>query len=297
MSTTIIPTRLSSIPDELKARKQWVNWLRVQRRDYTGRLIYTKRPVSPDRDPASTTDPSTWSTFEAAVEAGMPIGYVFSPDDPYTGIDLDHARNPETGLVEAWAWDIVREMASYTELSVSKTGLHIIVEATLGKGRRKDQIELYDRARFFTMTSWHVQGTPTTIEPRQAEVDALVERLWPRQEERQADGPGQLLTSLSDDELRLKLITGRHWVAVGDLFLAGDAGRYGGNLSRALCALATIIAKETKSVDQIDRLMRQSALYEVSEAKRVKWDSPRGDSTWGRGLIEQALVWAAEDRR
>ena len=64
------------------------------------------------------------------------IGFVFTPEDPYVGIDLDGARNPETGIIEPWASEIIAACASDTEISVSGTGVHIIIEGALPSGCR-----------------------------------------------------------------------------------------------------------------------------------------------------------------
>src|SRR5262249_17247946 len=79
-----------------------------------------------------------------------------------------------TGVIQSWASDIVRQLSSYTEVSPSGTGLHIIVQARLpAGGRRTGHVEMYDRARFFTMTGNRVDQTATAVEARQAEIDAL----------------------------------------------------------------------------------------------------------------------------
>ena len=80
------------IPAELRERDQWVVW-RSETRD--GKA--TKVPYRCDGSGrASTTDPATWGSYEAAVAAAEAlaadgVGYVFAPDDPYVGIDLDSA--------------------------------------------------------------------------------------------------------------------------------------------------------------------------------------------------------------
>src|SRR5207244_12523629 len=51
------------------------------------------------------------------------VGFVFSSDDPYTGVDLDKCRNPETGQIEEWAQGIIEQLDSYTESSQSGTGV------------------------------------------------------------------------------------------------------------------------------------------------------------------------------
>jgi len=146
----ILPVQLENIPDELKLRPQWVNW-RLEKRG--GNL--TKVPYTPVTErKASSTDLMTWGTFEEAIEVldrYDGVGFVFSSGDPYTGIDLDNCVEQETGEIKQWALEIIRYFDSYTELSVTGTGVHIIVRGDV-PNRRKDNIEVYASKRFFTMT-------------------------------------------------------------------------------------------------------------------------------------------------
>ena len=131
----------------------------------------TKRPLSVDGSPASTTDPTTWGSCEEISEAlrndriDGGLGFVFTRNDPYAGIDLDRCRDADTGKIDSWAMEIVASLNSYTEASISGTGLHVIVRAKLpGNRNRKGNTELYDTGRYFIVTGQHIDGTPTTIE-------------------------------------------------------------------------------------------------------------------------------------
>jgi primase-polymerase (primpol)-like protein len=157
----------ADIPKELRDRPQWVVWRYEQRKDKNGQPKPTKVPYQP-ADPgvnAKSNDPATWGAVEqaAAVEAFDGIGFVFAAADPYCGIDLDDCRDPITGAVHPAATSIVLGLDSYTEISPSGTGLHVIVRATLadlrdGRGCSTTKtpwggkLELYDRDRFFTVT-------------------------------------------------------------------------------------------------------------------------------------------------
>jgi putative DNA primase/helicase len=156
-----------NIPDELTERPQWVCW-RLEERDEK----LTKVPYKPGTvRRASSTDSATWSTFEEALKAyefGYDdrsdveyyepsydgIGFVFSDDDPFCGIDLDKCRNPISGDIAPWAQEILtRVSGGYVEISPSGTGIHIIVRAGVrGGGMRRGPVEMYSRARFFTIT-------------------------------------------------------------------------------------------------------------------------------------------------
>ena len=144
------------IPGELKKRPQWVCWRYAL--DSKGR--WTKHPYNPRTGrKASSTDLMTWSRFETVFEAYESgaggydgVGFVFCSGDPYTGVDLDGCRNPESGEVEAWAAEIVALLDSYTEVSVSGKGLHVIVKGKAPAPLKLPYIEMYSIERFFTMT-------------------------------------------------------------------------------------------------------------------------------------------------
>jgi putative DNA primase/helicase len=150
----ILPLRVDNVPDELKIRPQWVVWQAVgEKPDKVPYSATTARK-------ASSTDLMTWSTFEEAVEAyeggeHAGLGFVFCSGDPYTGIDLDDCVN-QNGEIAGWALEIVRYFDSYTELSATGKGLHIIIRGDM-PNRRKDDIEVYSSKRFFTVTGHVVE--------------------------------------------------------------------------------------------------------------------------------------------
>jgi putative DNA primase/helicase len=146
----LLAVRPEGIPGELRVRPQWVVWKAVGEK--------------PDKVPysahgglkASSTDLMTWGTFEEALGAYKVggyagVGFVFSSGDPFTGIDLDGCVNPRTGELATWAMEIVSYFGSYTELSATGTGIHIIVRGDM-PNRRKDEVEVYSSKRFFTVT-------------------------------------------------------------------------------------------------------------------------------------------------
>ena len=166
----IIKPNLDAIPDELKTRPQWVVWRR-QVRD--GKP--TKVPKQTNGKSASSTNPDTWTSFEnvaCAINRFDGIGYMFSKDDPYTGVDLDKICTD--GEPSPWFDYLVHMFGSYAEYSVSGTGLHIICKGVIpgGKGRKKDPYEMYSSGRYFTFTG-HVYQDFTTITEAQRQIEAL----------------------------------------------------------------------------------------------------------------------------
>ena len=142
------------IPDELKVRPQWVCWRYAL--DSKGK--WTKHPYNPRSGrKASSTDLMTWSKFEDVLVAYETekydgIGFVFCSGDPYCGVDLDSCRDPETGEIEGWAAEIIETLDSFTELSPSGEGVHVIAKGKVPAALKLDYIEMYSIERYFTMS-------------------------------------------------------------------------------------------------------------------------------------------------
>jgi putative DNA primase/helicase len=150
----LLLVKVESIPEELRARPQWVVWKAVGEKP--DKVPYSARTGRT----ASSTDLLTWGTFQEALEAYengeyAGLGFVFSSADPYTGIDLDDCVGGD-GEIAAWALKIARYFDSYTELSATGSGLHIIVRGEV-PNRRKDEVEVYSSKRFFTVTGHAVE--------------------------------------------------------------------------------------------------------------------------------------------
>ena len=84
---------LQKIPEALKELNQWVNWKLIPQ----GKGPDKKLPLRTDGTPASSSGPETWTTIDNAASVAdrfSGIGFVFSPNDPFCGIDFDGCRNP-----------------------------------------------------------------------------------------------------------------------------------------------------------------------------------------------------------
>jgi putative DNA primase/helicase len=170
-----------NIPRELKELDKWVGWRWKQ----IGQK-WTKVPYNLQTDrTASSNDRETWSSY-SETEGHENIGFMFSEDDFYCGIDLDGCVNPETGEITKVARQIIDRMDSYSEISPSGTGVKIFIRGVVPGLRRKNpkmKIEVYDRRRFFVVTGHHLPGTPKTIAARQEELEAFYSWLFSKDEE------------------------------------------------------------------------------------------------------------------
>jgi len=161
------------IPEEMRRLPQWICWQLKDVADRKGGKKQTKVPFRTDGRPASTTNPKHWVTFDAAVRALRKttkfsgIGFVFTRNSGFVGIDLDKCRDPDTSETEAWATTILNELSSYTELSQSGRGWHAVVKGSLpAGGNRKGRVEMYDHDRYFVMTGKRAVNSRQEIQAR-----------------------------------------------------------------------------------------------------------------------------------
>jgi hypothetical protein len=128
-----------------------------------------KAPRNPKGTRISTAKPEQWAT-RAAAEAAMQPGDVLSyrvngQDDNIVPIDLD--KCVKDGKLNAQARELVAVLDSYTELSASGTGLHILCRgnAPAEVANHEHGVEVYTgtTARHIALTGNHLPGTPETV--------------------------------------------------------------------------------------------------------------------------------------
>lgn len=112
-----------------------------------------KRPITIHGKPASSTDPTTWSTLNEVKRSTAGDGYGFMLGEGIGCYDLDNALS--AGQLKPWARAVlagITEPVIYGERSVSGCGLHIYVEAVEVRGTRRScgdgSVEKYSFGRF-----------------------------------------------------------------------------------------------------------------------------------------------------
>jgi len=261
------------VADTLNMRglRQWLCWRSEEREGKPTKIPYS--PITGGR--ASSTSPETWAGYEEAVRACKEegytgVGFVFTPEDDLCGVDLDGCLDPLTEEIEPWAWTIIEELDSYTEISPSGKGVHILVRAALPEGRnRKGRFEAYDRGRYFTVTGRHLAGSPQRIENRQEELRCVIRRVFGEENTNGHTMPvavhEPVANGLSDSEVIQKALAASNSERFSRLW-NGDTEEYDSH-SEADLALCGMLAFWTGGdAARIDALFRQSGLY------RDKWE-------------------------
>lgn len=283
------------VPAELRVLPQFVCWRYAERK---GKV--TKVPVNPKTgNEASCADSMHWASFDAALDAftASPslagIGFVFTEEDPFTGVDLDDCLDPKTGLLAPWALTIKRSLNSYNEISPSGTGLKIFVRAKkpgdlCRKRCESGEIEIYDHARYFTLTGMPYNGLVLRIGDRQKELNALYHRYFAVCKGPVVGGSTGVATRaqdtlLTDAAIIEKASANRKSGAKFSALWSGNWEGTFGSQSEADASVIFTLAFYTKDAAQIDRLFRTSGLM------RAKWDEPHGQQTYGEMTIARAL--------
>jgi hypothetical protein len=67
------------------------------------------------------------------------------PQEGFVYIDLDHVRDSQTGNLQPWALELVERLDTYTEISASGNGLHLVARGTLPRDFKIDTnpVEIY----------------------------------------------------------------------------------------------------------------------------------------------------------
>lgn len=296
------------IPLELKQLPHWVGWKYMQR---PGEDHKRKVPINAmDGQPAKSNDPTTWCDFDTAClgkeRFGLDgIGFMFSGDGIF-GIDIDHCYDPETQELDPAAAEIIETVQSYTELSPSGTGIHILCKGVLPEGRkRRGAVEMYSTLRYFTVTG-NQFGLEYPFSDCTERV-AVMHRKYLGEEETAAGAQKAALpmptgrgtnADMSVDAILRRMFDSKHGQKLQDLY-NGSWERYGigdGSQSSADQTFCNTLAFWCRcDAALMDAIFRRSGLY------RQKWDKRRGAKTYGQITIDRAIkdcrdIWEPQER-
>lgn len=284
----IIEVNTLEIPEELKELPQWVLW----RAEWNNkRQQYEKVPYSFSGYRASSTNKDTWTIFDAIHNLYEEnnlydgIGFMLSDNDKYIVLDIDNAID-ENGQINT---DLALEMTelTYCEMSPSGTGLHCFFKGELPEQRKKKRsdldIELYDNARFMTVTGESI-GQSEICEEQEI-LNNLVERFFKEEQnfETTLSYDPNHKSELSDEEVINLMLKSKQKDKISDL-LEGNFEKHFASPSEAVQSLLHYLAFYTgKDKQQMERIfLNYNNLTD-------KWDSKRGNTTWGQLELDKAV--------
>lgn len=178
---------IHNFPEELLAHHHWVLWKLIKKVNRkTGAIKWDKVPFQTNGEFAKTDDPATWMPHEDVAHAFSQggyngVGFVFSKDDPFVGIDIDDAYDAN-GTLKPRAREIISSMESFTERSQSGHGIHVIVKGAIPEAITKTVghgVEMYDTGRFFALTGDTTPESQKEIAKRPIEIANLYHSFKP----------------------------------------------------------------------------------------------------------------------
>ena len=274
-----------NIPQELKKLKQWVCWKAEER---NGKI--SKVPINAKTGGyAMSNNPSTWTDFETAVKESVKYnGIGFMLGNGIFGIDLDDMdeeiekfKNGDSNNIVS---EFIHSLGSYAEYSPSGKGIHIICKGKLPPGgRRKGNFEFYESGRFFTMTG-NIASEYTEVVDCTETVKYLHSKyigVSAQYNTRHVAAPQPL--DLDEQQIIEIALKSKQGQAFNTLFQGFWEGLYPSQ-SEADLAFANMLAFWTgRDKVKMDSIFRKSGLM------RPKWDSKRGERTYGDYILDTAI--------
>lgn len=174
----------AAVPEDLAALPQWLMW-RFEAKPGQKKLAkvpYYCHGARRTGEQGSAADRAALLTLDAALAQAQQrnasgVGFAFLPDDGLIGVDLDKVINTDTGEIKPGAQKIIDTLASYTEVSPSGSGVHIIVRGPKIKSEKDNGVgvEVFCGSQFFTWSARPYPGTPPQVrEVDQATIDRLL---------------------------------------------------------------------------------------------------------------------------
>jgi len=258
---------LDQLPAEIRESTRCVIW-RYAPVGSNGRRTKVPYIATQPAELASSTDATTWRAFDdarGAYEDGKADGPGFVLGDGIVGLDIDGCIDDD-GLIDDDAHALITEIGSYCEVSPSGRGVHILVRGLLPPGRRRrGRYELYDQARYFTLTGLHLEGTPQALVDATPALHAIHARLFPPPAwEPWTATDAAPDPQLDDAQLLERMFAARNGAAIR-LLWDGDISAYPSQSEADLALCRHLAFWTNRDALRIDQLFRQSALC------RDKW--------------------------
>ena len=274
--------------NKIKSYKNWINW-----------NINKKKPKIPHNsrtgEYAKNDDPSTWTTYEVAKNFAPCVGFEFS-NVPVIGIDIDNCLDTKTGKMSELAKHVVEVMKSYTEISQSGTGLHILVfvDDKTGfknhkrplheKGFDSQGIEFYKENCCIALTENSIKDFE--LENRQAETEKIYAEYFKHLDVEpvnivhlDSNTAGYMPDDL--DEIAFNAMMSK---PKNKALWEGEHSVYPSQSEADLAFCGLLAWYFNEDARKMDFYFRKSGLM------REKWDRPQKNGTYGEVVISKAIA-------
>lgn len=242
---------------DLKQHKNWINWNKEVRDEKE-----TKVPYATNGKRASSTDESTWDTYENAVQQSDKIGFVLPNDATILAIDLDHCVSGNEITNDTFK-RFVEQANTYTEYSPSGDGLHLLfyvpngIELQANRSQKKcPDFECYSHGRYLTFTGFSYGKEKEIREINQQQAEQLLSIVgypW-KGTEKQQQSVLRHGNSLTNEGVKTKMFNAKNGAKIESLW-NGNIADYNNDTSAAdyalCCQLAFWTGKDTEQMRQL----------------------------------------------
>jgi putative DNA primase/helicase len=277
-------------PKELMERKQWVNWRLIPDKDGGKDKKMPFNPVSGKG--AASNNPATWTDYATAADAveryGFTgVGFMFSKDDDFVGVDIDHCYDPETKTFNDTAKAIIARQPTYMEFSPSGTGVHLFYKGKIpgtGNKNTKTGVEMYEHTRYFTMTGNKLDCAINTVAEDNGTLKWIHETYVRPPKRKNKKTQKNTSVQLTDDDLLELAKNAENGEAFTKLWEGEWQENYASQSEADMALCCKLAFWSGKNKEQMDRLFRQSGLF------REKWDKRHHASgaTYGEETLSKA---------
>lgn len=298
--------------NELSDKKIWCAWRKEPTKKQDGTQDIGKIPYNPIANkrlhgkkgsPEYMNQLTDYETVNSVFKAGNYDGVGCVMQNGYIGLDIDHCIHD--GIVSTEGEEIIRMFNSYTEISPSGNGIRIIAKGIKhGEKTRRSYngqtYEIYDspKGNYLTITG-NVYGEEKPIQTNQKAIDWYYQNYIniPENTVKTASEPNIYTVPVeytiqskkrSDEEVLTSLLKDPVGYA---LFYSTAEGKDHSAEDLALCNKLAFYCQKDK--EQIDRLFRQSTLFQTMKEEKPgikKWDNIHdGIRTYGQITIDKAV--------
>lgn len=242
-----------------------------------------KEPINPVTGKnADCSKPETWCTHAEAVTAVKDgryggFGFALGKEVGLVIVDFDHCRNKETGEIAEWAMREIRALNSYTEVSISETGIHTLVWGSIPCNyNKRGGGEIYDCDKMFCLTGKILNGYKTIEERDVSDIHRRIGEKLVRPPAANVIHTGIVVHApRSPEERALRF----------EKLSKGDISDYGNDHSAAMAAfVGFLVMKLEGDEEKVDKAVRESAMF------FGKWQDGKWDRV-GEGETTRAIKW------
>ena len=307
-----VVTNTTGLSSELVTSKRWCIF-KLDRPRRIGQHM-TKLPINAVTGRmAKSNDPASWSDFKTALAGYKKFdasGLGFFLGDGWCCLDVDDQSEQLREFMSdpSDSSNLICQLLqatshSYTEVSQSGTGIHIIFKGRKPQdsASRKGKYEMYDRTRFIALTGNTIRGCTNVKTLSRDQVEQLAEMTVGKKEvgepvsNQQKTPPAQYPRTqtttkvgygLSEQTIINRMRNNPRQGTKLSRLLDGDISLYNNDHSSADIALCNALAFWTNhDPRKMDNIFRQSGLM------RGKWDEPHNSKgeTYGQMTINDAI--------